>query len=112
MLLFCNNRNISFLKHFLMLLWCHLFAVALGSLFALLVSAVMGGAQRLPVRLIPEHHHIASVRDDVIDNIGKLDPAFAFAIHAQRMAAQVAGPRLLPFVTIAALRAGLPLGTP
>ena len=69
MLLFCNKQNISFLKHFLMLLWCHLFAAPLGRLFALLIAAVVRGAKTLPPSRIPEHLHVTAVRIDMVDHL-------------------------------------------
>ncbi|KQQ31999.1 hypothetical protein ASF61_16835 [Duganella sp. Leaf126] len=80
--------------------------------FALLVAAVVGRAESLPVRPIPEQFHVASVRYTVIDYGSDRHAAFAFAIHAQRVLREIAGTGLLPFVAIAARGAALLIRAP
>ena len=65
--------------------------------------------EALPVRAIPEQHHVASVRDDVIDIGGSLHAPDLLAMHAERMLSQVALAGLLPAVRVTAFVAGAAL---
>ncbi len=134
MLLFRNMRNVSLLKHFLILLWCHLFVPTMGRLFALLVCAVVGAAKRLPVGLVPEQRLVATMRLDVVDHRGHgrsqaqlsteqdgragrhvTDGRIgrgAQAVDAKRVAVQMAGTGLLPGIAVAALGAARLIGAP
>ena len=117
-----------------MLLWLHLFATPMGRLFTLLICAVVGAAQRLPIGLVPEQHLVATMRLDVVDhgsfgnnqaqlsatqncragrhvangNLGRVTQA----VHTKWVAAQMAGAGLLPSVAVAALGAARLIGPP
>ena len=54
---------------------------------ALLVRVVASATKRLPVGSIPEQSHIATVRDDVVDDAGRLYDSLALAASAQRVLA-------------------------
>lgn len=54
---------------------------------ALLVRVVARATERLPVGPIPEQRHVATVRDDVVDDAGGLYDPLALAASAQRMLA-------------------------
>ena len=54
---------------------------------ALLVRVVARAAERLPIGPIPEQRHVATVRDDVVDDAGRLYDPLALAASAQRMLA-------------------------
>lgn len=105
-----------------MLLWCYLFAMPLGRLFALLVAAVVRGAKALPPTRIPEHLHVTAVRIDMVDHLSirladtlggarqtdghrillVADTRIAQAVGAEGMLDQVSGAGLLPLVAVAA----------
>jgi hypothetical protein len=44
-----------------------------------------GMTQALPVAAVPEQHHVALVRDDVIDVSGRCDSTLLLAVPAQWM---------------------------
>lgn len=69
-------------------------------------------AKALPVALVPEQRLITAVRDLVIDHRGRRHPVLGLAHHAQRMRAQEALARFLPFVAVAALCRCLVAGSP
>ena len=52
---------------------------------ALLVRVVARTTERLPVGSIPEQRHVATVRDDVVDDAGRLYDPLALAASAQRV---------------------------
>lgn len=80
---------------------------------ALLVPAVLGGAQRLPVALIPDQLLITAVRNLVVDHGCGRDHAFALTVDAQRIRRKVALAHLLSLVIVATLRTtGLLITTP
>ena len=54
---------------------------------ALLVRVVARPAERLPVGPIPEQSHVTTVRDDVVDDAGRLYDPLTLAASAQRMLA-------------------------
>lgn len=70
---------------------------------ALLLRGVAGAAQAHPVGTIPEQRHVASVRNDVVNRIGRCHPSLALAIHAQGVVVEVYQSGLLPFVVVTAL---------
>lgn len=61
----------------------------------------MGLAERLPVVTLPEQHHVAAVRNDVIDNLGLGYAASPFTRRAQRVPGQEAGSGLVPLAVVA-----------
>jgi hypothetical protein len=68
------------------------------------LSIVARLGQRLPIVSIPEQHHVATVRDLVIDDLGHsgTQPALvAFGALAQWMQPQECSARLLPFHCVA-----------
>lgn len=115
-----------------MLLYQHLFATPLGRLFALLVCAVVGAAQRLPVRLVPEQRLVSTMRLDVVDHLSirladtlggarqtdghrillVADTRIAQAVGAKGMFDEVGGASLLPLVSIATCGAAGLIGAP
>lgn len=54
---------------------------------ALLVRVVARPTERLPVGSFPKQRHVATVRDDVVDDAGRLYDPLALAASAQRMLA-------------------------
>ena len=52
---------------------------------ALLVRVVARATERLPVGPIPEQRHVATVRDDVVNDTGWLYDPLALAASAQRV---------------------------
>ena len=64
-------------------------------------------AQRLVIGRIPKQHHVALVRDDVIDHGGLGHPVLGIAQVAQRMSAQELPPVPLPSSTVPAARGAL-----
>ena len=70
---------------------------------ALLLRGVAGAAQTHPVRSIPEQRHVASVRDDVVNRVGRPHHSLALAVHTQRVVIEVDEPSLLPLVVVASL---------
>lgn len=81
-------------------------------LLALLVSGMVGGAQRLPVAAIPEKSLIASMWHPVVNHSRRLHPALGLAADAQGVRAQEALASLLPLVAVATLAASLVTGAP
>jgi len=65
--------------------------------------------EALPVRTIPEEHHVTSVRDDVVDIGSSLHASYLLAMDAERMLGQIALARLLPSIRVAAFVAGASL---
>ena len=59
-------------------------------------------AEALPVRSIPEQHHVAFVRDDVVKVGGYGNPVMALALRAERVFSQIRLAGLLPLIAIAA----------
>lgn len=55
------------------------------------LSAMARRAQRLPASAIPEHHLVATMRIDVVDDTGRADQIVTFAFHAKRMIVQEGG---------------------
>ena len=53
----------------------------------LLVRVMARATERLPVGPIPEQSHVATVRDDVVDDAGRLYDPLALAARAQWMLA-------------------------
>ncbi len=64
---------------------------------------VAGLAQRLPVGFVPKNRHITPVRGDVVHHRSPDNQPARVACRAKWPVAQERGPRLLPFVAIAAL---------
>ena len=58
-------------------------------------------AQGLPVFLVPEQPNIAPVRDNMVNNGGRCQPAILQAGDAQRIPLQVRLPCGLPFPVVA-----------
>src|SRR5471032_2856013 len=68
----------------------------------LLVRVMAGPTERLPVLPIPEQILISPVRDDVVNDSGRLDEPLALTPGTQRMTAQEAFARPLPAVAVKA----------
>ena len=62
-----------------------------------------GLAEGLPVGLIPEEILVASMRDDVVDDVGGSGATQLGAVHTERVVIEVGQSRLLPFVVVATL---------
>lgn len=75
------------------------------SLYPLFVAAVVTGAQRLPVRLVPEQRMVRAVRNDVINHCGRLCPALSLAHDTQHVGrvSQEGSSGLLPPATVSTL---------
>lgn len=88
--------------------------IDLGSLrlLTLLLRGVAGAAQAHPVGTVPEQRHVASMRDDVVNRVGRCHPSLAIAVHTERVAIEVDQPSLLPLVVVAALTGRGLAGTP
>ena len=70
---------------------------------ALLLRGVAGAAQAHPVGPVPEQRHVASMRDDVVNRVGRCHPSLAIAVHTERVVIEVDQPSLLPLVVVATL---------
>ena len=54
----------------------------------------------LPISLIPEQHHVATMRNHMIHHRGGCQLPFCLTGDAQRMPPQISSPRLAPFPVI------------
>ena len=79
---------------------------------ALLLRGVAGAAQAHPVGPVPEQRHVASMRDDVVNRVGRCHPSLAIAVHTERVVIEVDQPSLLPLVVVATLTGRDLSGTP
>jgi hypothetical protein len=83
-------------------------AAQLASAFELGLSAVVARlAQALPVRLVPEQHQVATVRDDMIDARRCNRKSLPLAISAKRMLPQETSARRSPASTVVTIVLGV-----
>jgi hypothetical protein len=78
--------------------------VGLGSPLNAVASPRRFVTHGLPVGLIPKEHHVAAVRDDVVDQACGHDPTVTLALCAERVSGEEGCTCLAPVVVISARR--------
>ena len=73
------------------------------SVFCPRLAVMAGLAKSLPVAFVPHQMRITTVRNDMVDHGRCREPSLCFALHAQRMPAEVGFAEPLPLAAVATL---------